>query len=137
MCPIVFGDFFGNAIMVHTGHDVLGEHAESYHGIVDFILHGLTALPFWLAMMGVAVAYYLYIVRTDIPTKLRQRFNFLYRILDHKYGSLSTSMRHVWRLFQGSPSATTALWRISLIFRSSGQNWMAIEGCFAQRGGVQ
>jgi len=83
---ILFGDFFGNAIMVHAGHDVLGEQAESYHGIVDFILHGLTALPFWLAMAGVATAYYLYMVRTDIPAKLQQRFNWLYRILDNKYG---------------------------------------------------
>lgn len=83
---MVFGDFFGNAIVVHADHDVLAEHAESFHGVVSFMLHGLTALPFWLAMTGVATAYYLYIMRPDIPAKLQQRFNWLYRILDNKYG---------------------------------------------------
>ncbi len=83
---MVFGDFFGNAIVVHANHDVLAEHAESYHGVLSFMLHGLTALPFWLAMAGVATAYYLYMMRPDIPTKLQQRFNWLFRILDNKYG---------------------------------------------------
>tara|TARA_R110002050_G_scaffold9504_1_gene33184 strand:+ start:329273 stop:331219 length:1947 start_codon:yes stop_codon:yes gene_type:complete len=83
---MVFGDFFGNAIVVHADHDVLAEHAESFHGVIGFISHGVTALPFWLAMTGVATAYYLYIMRPDIPAKLQQRFNWLYRILDNKYG---------------------------------------------------
>jgi NADH-quinone oxidoreductase subunit L len=83
---MVFGDFFGNAIVVHANHDVLAEHAESFNGVVDFMVHGLTALPFWLAMTGVATAYYLYIMRPEIPAKLQHRFNWLYRILDNKYG---------------------------------------------------
>ncbi|HEC60313.1 hypothetical protein LCGC14_0847520 [marine sediment metagenome] len=83
---MAFGDFFGNAIVVHTNHDVLAEHAENFHGVVNFMVHGMTALPFWLAMTGVATAYYLYIMRPDIPAKLQQRFNWLYRILDNKYG---------------------------------------------------
>ncbi|MDO7597261.1 MAG: NADH-quinone oxidoreductase subunit L [Pseudomonadota bacterium] len=83
---MVFGDFFGSAIVVHANHDVLAEHAESYHGVMSFMLHGLTALPFWLAMAGIATAYYLYMMRPDIPAKLQQRFNWLYCILDNKYG---------------------------------------------------
>jgi len=83
---MVFGDFFGTAIVVHADHDVLAEHAESFHGVVGFMLHGLTALPFWLAMAGVATAYFLYIMRPELPAKLQYRFNWLYRILDNKYG---------------------------------------------------
>ena len=83
---MVFGDFFGSAIVVHADHDVLAEHAESYHGVLSFMLHGLTALPFWLAMAGIATAYYLYMIRPDIPPKLQQKFNWLYRVLDNKYG---------------------------------------------------
>ncbi|MFT7414041.1 MAG: NADH-quinone oxidoreductase subunit L [Methylophagaceae bacterium] len=83
---MVFGDFFGNAIVVHADHDVLAEHGESFYGVIDFMLHGLMALPFWLAMAGVATAYFLYIMRPELPVKLQQRFNFLYRILDNKYG---------------------------------------------------
>lgn len=83
---MVFGDFFGNAIIVHAEHDVLAHHAESYHGILGFITHGLMALPFWLAMAGVATAYFLYIKRPDVPAKLQQRFMWLYKVLDNKYG---------------------------------------------------
>ena len=84
--PMVFGDFFGNAIIVHADHDVLAHVAEEYHGVFGFILHGMTQLPFWLAMSGVATAYYLYMVRPDLPRKLQQRFQWLYKILDNKYG---------------------------------------------------
>ncbi len=83
---MVFGSFFGNAIVVHADHDVLAHHAESYHGVLGFIFHGLTALPFWLAMAGVATAYYLYMMRPDIPAKLQNKFTWLFRILDNKYG---------------------------------------------------
>jgi NADH-quinone oxidoreductase subunit L len=82
---MVFGDFFGNSIIVHANHDVLAHHAESYHGVIGFVLHGLTALPFWLAMAGIATAYYLYMVRPELPAKIQQRFQWLYRLLDNKY----------------------------------------------------
>ena len=83
---MVFGDFFGNSIIVHTEHDVLAHHAESYHGVIGFILHGVTALPFWLAMAGVATAYYLYMLRPDLPVKIQQRFKYLHCVLENKYG---------------------------------------------------
>ncbi|MBL4637863.1 MAG: NADH-quinone oxidoreductase subunit L [Proteobacteria bacterium] len=83
---MVFGDFFDGAIFVLAEHDVLAHHAESYHGVFSFIVHGLMAPPFWLAISGVATAYFLYIKRPDIPAKLQQRFMWLYKVLDHKYG---------------------------------------------------
>lgn len=83
---MVFGDFFGSAIFVLPQHDVLAHHAEDYHGVIAFIWHGLFALPFWLAISGVATAYFLYIKSPEIPGKLKQRFNIVYRILENKYG---------------------------------------------------
>ena len=83
---MVFGDFFGASIFVLEEHDVLGHHAANYHGIWGFISHGVTALPFWLAMAGVAMAYFLYMLRPDIPMRIHQKFNWLYRIMDNKYG---------------------------------------------------
>ena len=84
--PMVFEGFFGDAIVVHSEHDVLAHHAESYHGVVGFIMHGVTQLPFWLAMAGVATAYYFYMVRTDLPAKIQQRCQWLHRLLENKYG---------------------------------------------------
>ncbi|HHA19126.1 MAG TPA: NADH-quinone oxidoreductase subunit L, partial [Methylophaga sp.] len=82
---MVFGDFFGNAIIVHAEHDVLAHVAEEYHGVIGFMLHGMMQLPFWLAMAGVATAYYLYMMRPELPAKIQQRFQWLYRLLDNKY----------------------------------------------------
>lgn len=82
--PMVFGHFFGDAIFVLDEHDVLSQ--LNYHGVFSFMLHGIVALPFWLAMAGVGTAYYLYMVNPSIPAKLHQSFNWLYRILENKYG---------------------------------------------------
>jgi NADH-quinone oxidoreductase subunit L len=83
---MVFGDLFGNAIIVHAEHDVLSQLAEGYHGVFAFMLHGLMTLPFWLASAGVVTAYYLYMKRPDIPTKIQQKWFWLYSVLENKYG---------------------------------------------------
>ena len=82
--PMVFGHFFGDAIFVLDEHDVLSQ--LNYHGVFGFMLHGIVALPFWLAMAGVGTAYYFYMVNPSIPAKLHQSFNWLYRVLENKYG---------------------------------------------------
>ncbi len=84
--PMLFAGFFGDAIQVRPEHDVLAHVGESFHGVFGFILHGMMAPPFWLAMAGVGTAYYLYMVRTDIPEMIRARFSTLHRILENKYG---------------------------------------------------
>ncbi|PHS24940.1 MAG: NADH-quinone oxidoreductase subunit L [Methylophaga sp.] len=83
--PILFGDFFATAIVVHPEHNVLAHVADEYHGIFAFMLHGMMMPAFWLAMLGIGFAYFLYMVRPDIPAKLQQRFSGLYRILENKY----------------------------------------------------
>ena len=82
--PMVFGHFFGDAIYVSTEHDVLSQ--LNYHGMLGFLLHGFVAPPFWLAMAGVGTAYYFYMVNPSIPAKLHQSFNWLYRVMENKYG---------------------------------------------------
>jgi len=83
---MVFGDFFGDAIFVAAEHDVLAQVGTHYHGVIGFITHGLQTPPFWLAMAGVATAYYLYMVNTELPAKIHKAFNWIYRILENKYG---------------------------------------------------
>jgi NADH-quinone oxidoreductase subunit L len=48
-------------------------------------LHGLTALPFWLAMAGVAASYYMYMVNPALPTAIKRVFHPVYTLLDNKY----------------------------------------------------
>src|SRR5699024_8985214 len=83
---IVFGDFFREAIMVLPAHDVLKTIGSEFHGAIAFLLHGFQGIPFVLAMVGVVSAWYLYLVRPQLPERIRAHFNFIYWILNHKYG---------------------------------------------------
>ena len=60
----------------------IGEHYTSQLG---FIAHGVMALPFWLAMAGLATAWYFYEKRPDIPEALKNKFAQLHKILINKY----------------------------------------------------
>ncbi len=84
--PMLFGDFFKDAIFVSQERDVLGVLGENFHGWFGFILHGLVMPAFYLAMAGLAAAWFLYIKRPDIPAMIKERAGVLYTILERKYG---------------------------------------------------
>ncbi|MCU0840618.1 MAG: NADH-quinone oxidoreductase subunit L [Thiobacillaceae bacterium] len=85
--PMLFGDFFGASIFVDSeAHPAMASLREHFHGAGAMALHALMTLPFWLAVAGVAAAWYLYLVRRDLPERIRQRAGILYTILDRKYG---------------------------------------------------
>jgi len=84
--PMLFGDFFKDAIYVKPEHDVLAKVGETYHGVGGFILHGMTQLPFILAMAGLISAGYFYLKRPDIPAMIKDKLSLIYTILDKKYG---------------------------------------------------
>jgi NADH-quinone oxidoreductase subunit L len=48
--------------------------------------HGVTTLPFWLAIAGAATAWFLYIARPDLPAVIKQKLGFPAMILEEKYG---------------------------------------------------
>ncbi len=84
--PMLFGNFFGNAIYVAPAHDVLKNTlASHFHGAGAMALHALGTLPFWLAAAGVATAWYLYMKRPDIPAKIQARLSWLHTLLENKY----------------------------------------------------
>jgi NADH-quinone oxidoreductase subunit L len=83
--PVLFGGFFGDAIVVAETHDVLAELGRDFHGAMAMMAHALATWPFWLAVAGIASAAYLYLKRADLPDKLRQWFSPLYTVLDQKY----------------------------------------------------
>jgi NADH-quinone oxidoreductase subunit L len=83
---VVFGNYFGASIVVRPQHENIARLAGEYHGLWGFILHGMSAPPFWLAMAGIGTAYYLYRVRTDLPDKVARAFGPLYALVERKYG---------------------------------------------------
>ena len=83
--PMLVGEFFKGSIVVSANHDVLGELSKGFHGSFGMTLHGLTQLPFWLALAGVVMSWFLYLRRPDIPEMLKNRLSTLYIVLDNKY----------------------------------------------------
>jgi NADH-quinone oxidoreductase subunit L len=83
--PMLFGEFFKGAIVVSPERDVLAMLAEHWHGAGASVLHGLTALPFWLAVAGIATAWYLYLKRPDLPDAIAARLKAAYAVLTNKY----------------------------------------------------
>ncbi|HSS46622.1 MAG TPA: NADH-quinone oxidoreductase subunit L, partial [Burkholderiales bacterium] len=107
--PMLFGGHFGSAIVALPEHDVLGYLKEHYHGVPAFILHGFTALPFWLALAGIGVAYYLYILRTDLPAIIAERFSAIYTLLDRKY---YFDELYQWLFAGGARGVGGGLWQV-------------------------
>jgi NADH-quinone oxidoreductase subunit L len=84
--PMLFGDYFRNVIAInHELHPSMEELRHEFHGAWEMAIHGLMSLPFWLALAGVVTAWVLYLKLTHIPGLIKQRFNFLYVLLDNKY----------------------------------------------------
>jgi NADH-quinone oxidoreductase subunit L len=83
--PLLFGGFFGDSILVAPAHDVLARLAEEFHGMPAFVLHGLTAPPSWLALAGIAAAWYLYLAHPELPERVAARVKPLYSLLANKY----------------------------------------------------
>jgi NADH-quinone oxidoreductase subunit L len=84
--PMVFGDWFGDAIFVRDAHDTLAEVGHEFHGPVAFAVHAFTSAPFWLAFAGFALATWLYLIAPGTSAKFRRALAIPYRILERKYG---------------------------------------------------
>jgi len=84
--PMLFGDFFKDAIVVHgEHHHAMKELAAEFHGAAAMAMHALTSLPFILALSGVVVAYVFYMVAPSIPAAIAKALAPVIRILENKY----------------------------------------------------
>jgi len=84
--PMLFGDYFSDAIYVANAHDTLARLGEHYTGVMGFLLHGMLAPAFWLAMLGLATAWFIYIKNPVIADNIKNNFSAIYNILERKYG---------------------------------------------------
>jgi len=84
--PMLFGDFFKDAIFVNFEiHKAMEMIREEFHGPAQMALHGLTTAPFWLALSGVVLAYYMYLVNPALPAAIKRRVQPIYTLLENKY----------------------------------------------------
>ena len=107
--PMLFGDFFKDAIFVNDEiHKAMEILREDFHGPAQLALHGLTSAPFWLALSGVALSYYMYMVNPALPTAIKAKAMPLYNLLENKY-YLDWFNENV--LARGARALGTGLWK--------------------------
>ena len=84
--PMLFGDFFKDVIFVDPAkHPAMAKLAEIFHGPVAMATHGLMTAPFWLALSGVALSYYMYMVNPALPAAIKRTFMPVFNLLENKY----------------------------------------------------
>ena len=84
--PMLFGEFFKDALFIdaenHAGMKTL---AEAFHGPVAMALHAVSTAPFWLALAGVVVAWYMYLINPAVPAAIGRALRPLVVLLENKY----------------------------------------------------
>jgi NADH-quinone oxidoreductase subunit L len=84
--PLLHGDFFKDSIIVDAArHPAMAELGREFHGALAMAIHGLTTLPFWLALAGVVTAWWFYLRQPAIPAAIKSRLQWVYDLLDNKY----------------------------------------------------
>jgi len=82
---VLFNNYFGDAIVVSSAHDVLAHIGETFHGSLALLKHAPMTPVFWLAAAGVFSAWFLYLKRPDIPATIKSKLSGLYTVLERKY----------------------------------------------------
>jgi NADH-quinone oxidoreductase subunit L len=83
--PMLHGDFFKNVIFIGENHHAMEKLGEEFHSAAAMAMHSLTTLPLWLAIAGVATAYYCYMINPRVPAWFFAKFKALHTLLDNKY----------------------------------------------------
>lgn len=112
--PMLFGKFFEGVIFVDaTAHPAMEHLAHHYHEILHspagMALHGFMTLPFALALSGVALSWYFYMKRPDIPAAIQAKCHVIHQVLENKYG-FDAFNEHVFA--GGSRLLGSKLWQI-------------------------
>jgi NADH-quinone oxidoreductase subunit L len=84
--PMLYGELFSDSIFVNLDkHPAMEELAKGFHGALGMAIHGLSTLPFWLALGGVVTAYVFYMLKPEIPAAFARIFSPVVRVLENKY----------------------------------------------------
>ena len=108
--PMLFGDFFKDSIFVNMQlHPSMKALGEAFHGPAAMAIHGLSTLPFWLAVAGVALSYVFYMLKPEWPAAIKKTFLPVFNLLENKY-YLDWFNENI--LARGARALGTGLWRV-------------------------
>ena len=107
--PMLHGDFFKGAIFIDgEKHHAMEDLTREFHGAAAMAIHAFTSAPFWLALAGVALSYYMYLVNPALPAAIKARVLPIYTLLDNKY-YMDWFNENV--LARGARALGTGLWK--------------------------
>jgi NADH-quinone oxidoreductase subunit L len=86
IAPVGLGGFLDSSLQIRAQWNTVGEIAAHWHGAGIFLLHGLQAWPFWLALLGIALAAWFYLLHDGVPAGLRTLLTPATWVLRKKYG---------------------------------------------------
>lgn len=116
----LFQDFFKGAIVMHplhNGFSLLGSEFKEMGGVTGMTVHGLSAMPFWLALGGIVTAWFCYVVRPQLAEMFQNKLGLLYRALKAQYGF---NLFNQWALAGGSRGIGGWFWRFGDIWLIDG-----------------
>ena len=84
--PMLYGEFFKDAIFIDADkHGAMKTLGEAFHGPVAMAAHAVSTAPFWLALAGVVVAWYMYLINPKVPAFFARVLRPLIVLLENKY----------------------------------------------------
>ena len=83
--PVLYGNYFGSAIQVEPQNDVLARMSEEFGGPFHAMLMSVASPTLYLALAGVAVAWFLYLKRPELPGLIAARVKPVYTLLVNKF----------------------------------------------------
>lgn len=84
--PMLYSNFFSGSIFINTEiHPAMEEMRHEFHGAISMVGHAFTSLPLWFAAAGVALSWFFYMKRPDIPATIKSKCGPLFTLLDNKY----------------------------------------------------
>jgi len=108
--PMLYGELFKDAIFVDADkHHAMKELAAAFHGPVAMAMHAVSTAPFWLALAGVVVAWYMYLINPAVPAAIGRALRPLVVILENKY-YMDWINENI--LARGARALGTGLWKI-------------------------
>ena len=83
--PVLFGNYFGDAIQVLEHNNVVAEIGKEFPGPVGFALKGFASLPFLLLVAGAFTAWLFFLKKPSLANSVARTFGWLREILVQKY----------------------------------------------------
>ena len=108
--PLLFGEFFKDAIHVNKANDVVAKLGYDFHGSMSFVIHGMTQPPFFLALAGFALATWVYLKKISVAENAKKTFAPIYNLLQNKYGIDDFNQKYI---AGGLVKLGNALWKWS------------------------